>query len=127
MFKRFAPLVCAALLAALLFSLPAAATPAEPQLCYPTGGVAEYTLTEVPANGVFVAIGHSPATAFLNHAVDMDGDGYILVDGASTRTSVPGVFAAGDAVDRVYRQAISAAGMGCRAALDAQAYLNDNQ
>lgn len=84
-------------------------------------------LTEVPANGVFVAIGHSPATAFLNHAVDMDGDGYILVDGASTRTSVPGVFAAGDAVDRVYRQAISAAGMGCRAALDAQAYLNDNQ
>lgn len=84
-------------------------------------------LTEVPANGVFVAIGHSPATVFLNHAVDMDGDGYILVDGASTRTSVPGVFAAGDAVDRVYRQAISAAGMGCRAALDAQAYLNDNQ
>ena len=84
-------------------------------------------LTEIPANGVFVAIGHSPATAFLNHAVDMDGDGYILVDGASTRTSVPGVFAAGDAVDRVYRQAISAAGMGCRAALDAQAYLNDNQ
>ena len=84
-------------------------------------------LTEVPANGVFVAIGHSPATAFLNHAVDMDDDGYILVDGASTRTSVPGVFAAGDAVDRVYRQAISAAGMGCRAALDAQAYLNDNQ
>ena len=51
MFKRFAPLVCAALLAALLFSLPAAATPAEPQLCYPTGGVAEYTLTEVPATG----------------------------------------------------------------------------
>ena len=84
-------------------------------------------LTEIPANGVFVAIGHSPATAFLNHAVDMDDDGYILVDGASTRTSVPGVFAAGDAVDRVYRQAISAAGMGCRAALDAQAYLNDNQ
>lgn len=81
--------------------------------------------SEIPANGIFVAIGHTPATAFLNHAVELDDDGYILVDGASTRTSVPGVFAAGDAVDRVYRQAISAAGMGCRAALDAQDYLTN--
>lgn len=72
---------------------------------------------------VFVAIGHSPATTFTGNVVEKDDDGYILVDGASTRTSTPGIFAAGDCVDRTYRQAISAAGMGCRAALDAQAYL----
>lgn len=79
--------------------------------------------SEIPANGIFVAIGHTPATAFLGSAVELDDDGYIIVDGASTRTSTPGVFAAGDVVDRQYRQAISAAGMGCRAALDAQEYL----
>ncbi|MBM6981348.1 MAG: thioredoxin-disulfide reductase [Bifidobacterium thermophilum] len=79
--------------------------------------------TEIPANGVFVAIGHTPATEFLHGALQLDEHGYITVDGASTRTSVPGVFAAGDVVDGAYRQAISAAGMGCRAALDAQAYL----
>lgn len=77
----------------------------------------------IEVNGLFVAIGHTPATGFLAGQVDMDDDGYVLVEGAGTRTSVPGVFAAGDCVDRVYRQAISAAGMGCRAALDAQTYL----
>lgn len=77
----------------------------------------------LPAEGIFVAIGHEPATRFAKGSVDMDDDGYILVSGAGTHTSVPGVFAAGDCVDRVYRQAISAAGMGCRAALDAQSYL----
>ncbi|EPI48136.1 thioredoxin-disulfide reductase [Gardnerella sp. DNF00257] len=79
----------------------------------------------IEASGIFVAIGHSPSTSFLNGALDLNEDGTIAVQGASTRTSVPGVFAAGDVVDSVYRQAISAAGMGCRAALDAQAYLND--
>ena len=80
--------------------------------------------TTVPANGVFVAIGFVPQTGFLKRQVDLDEDGYILVEGASTRTSTPGIFAAGDATDKVYRQAVSAAGMGCRAALDAQEYLN---
>ena len=80
--------------------------------------------TTVPANGVFVAIGFVPQTGFLKGQVDLDEDGYILVEGASTRTSTPGIFAAGDATDKVYRQAVSAAGMGCRAALDSQEYLN---
>lgn len=80
--------------------------------------------TEVPAAGVFVAIGNTPATEFLNGALELDEKGYIKVNGASTRTSLPGVFAAGDVVDSVYRQAVSAAGMGCRAALDAQEYLD---
>lgn len=80
---------------------------------------------EVESAGLFVAIGHTPSTKFLDGALKLNEDGTIAVEGASTRTSVDGVFAAGDVVDSVYRQAISAAGMGCRAALDAQAYLNE--
>ncbi|MFP1696806.1 thioredoxin-disulfide reductase [Gardnerella sp. KA00243] len=80
---------------------------------------------EVESAGLFVAIGHTPATKFLNGQLKLNEDGTIVVDGATTRTSAEGVFAAGDVVDNMYRQAISAAGMGCRAALDAQAYLNE--
>lgn len=80
---------------------------------------------EIESSGLFVAIGHTPATSFLNGDLKLNEDGTIVVDGATTRTSAEGVFAAGDVVDSVYRQAISAAGMGCRAALDAQAYLNE--
>lgn len=80
---------------------------------------------DIEASGIFVAIGHLPSTSFLNNSIALNDDGTISVQGASTKTSIPGVFAAGDVVDSVYRQAISAAGMGCRAALDAQAYLND--
>lgn len=80
---------------------------------------------ELAAKGVFIAIGYTPQTKFLDNNLSLDDDGYILVDGETTKTSIPGVFAAGDAADRIYRQAISAAGMGCRAALDAQSYLEN--
>ncbi len=74
--------------------------------------------------GLFIAIGHTPATQFLDGSgVSLDSAGYILVDGASCHTSIEGVFAAGDVADATYRQAITAAGMGCRAALDAERWL----
>ncbi len=75
------------------------------------------------ATAMFVAIGHDPRSGFLNGQVDTDEGGYVIVDQPSTKTSVPGVFAAGDLVDNYYRQAITAAGSGCRAAIDAEHYL----
>ena len=78
---------------------------------------------ELPATGLFIAIGHDPRSELLTGQVDLDDEGYVLVDGRSTRTNLPGVFASGDLVDHTYRQASTAAGTGCAAALDAERYL----
>ena len=78
---------------------------------------------QISAHGVFVAIGHDPATKPFQDILDLDNEGYILVKSGTTLTSQTGVFAAGDCVDKIYRQAVTAAGMGCMAALDAEKYL----
>jgi thioredoxin reductase (NADPH) len=80
---------------------------------------------EIPITGCFIAIGHRPNSQLVEGQLDLDDEGYVLVEGRSTRTKLPGVFAAGDLTDRVYRQAVTAAGTGCMAALDAEAYLRD--
>jgi thioredoxin reductase (NADPH) len=80
---------------------------------------------EIPATGTFVAVGHEPQSALVVGQIDVDENGYVTTEGSSTRTNRPGVFAAGDLVDHTYRQAITAAGSGCQAALDAEWYLRD--
>ncbi|MFE7317785.1 thioredoxin-disulfide reductase [Streptomyces sp. NPDC057555] len=78
---------------------------------------------ELPVTGLFIAIGHDPRTELFKGQLNLDDEGYLQVDAPSTRTNLPGVFAAGDVVDHTYRQAITAAGTGCSAALDAERFL----
>ena len=82
-------------------------------------------LRELLVDGAFIAIGHEPQSAIVAGQVETDDEGYVITEGKSTRTNRPGVFAAGDLVDRTYRQAVTAAGSGCQAALDAEWYLRD--
>ena len=82
-------------------------------------------ITEIPCKGVFVAIGHAPASELVSDVLETHSGGYVKVEPGSTRTQIPGIFAAGDLTDHIYRQAVTSAGMGCMAALDAEKFLSE--
>ena len=84
-------------------------------------------ITEIPCKGVFVAIGHAPANELVKDVLETHNGGYVKVEAGSTRTSIPGVFAAGDLTDHIYRQAVTSAGMGCMAALDAEKFIAEQE
>jgi thioredoxin reductase (NADPH) len=85
------------------------------------------TTEEISADGIFMAIGHKPNTDIFGNQLDKDETGYLKVKPGSTYTNIEGVFAAGDVADKIYRQAVTAAGTGCMAALDAQRWLEDKE
>ena len=82
-------------------------------------------VADLPIDGIFIAIGHAPSTELFKGKLDMQPNNYIITAPDSTKTSIPGVFAAGDVTDDTYQQAVTAAGMGCMAALEAEKYLNE--
>jgi thioredoxin reductase (NADPH) len=84
-------------------------------------------ITELKVDGLFVAIGHDPATALFKDQLNMDKEGYLITKPDSTQTNVPGVFAAGDVKDKIFRQAVTAAGMGCMSALEAEKYISNKE
>ena len=86
----------------------------------------ENKLKDLKIDGLFIAIGHDPATSLFKNQLNMDKEGYLITKSDSTETNIPGVFAAGDVKDKIFRQAVTAAGMGCMAALEAEKHLSDN-
>ena len=84
-------------------------------------------ITEIPCKGVFIAIGHAPANELVKDVLETHNGGYVKVEAGSTHTSIPGVFAAGDLTDHIYRQAVTSAGMGCMAALDAEKFIAEQE
>lgn len=81
----------------------------------------------IPTDGAFVAIGHAPATGLFKDTLELDANGYIKVEAGTPKTAIPGVFACGDVMDHIYRQAVTAAGTGCMAALDAERYIAEQE
>ena len=88
--------------------------------------IKDHKIKELKIDGLFIAIGHDPATSLFKDQLKMDKEGYLITKPDSTETNIPGVFAAGDVKDKIFRQAVTAAGMGCMSALEAEKFLSIN-